>query len=93
MKNFKESYVLNVIRRQWNSKLNRLSETVDAVFSGKIDGQEKTLISVDLKLRHRESQYLYTVISVGKDEVILSNPEGNYFIVGKKELEDEYEID
>lgn len=93
MKNFKESYVLNVMRRQWNSKLNRLSETVDAVFKGKIDGQEKTLIDVDLKLRHKESQYLYTVVSVGKDEVVLKNPEGRNFIVGKKELEDEYEID
>lgn len=93
MKKLNESDIVRMMREEWNFKLRRLTETVDAVFKGKIDGKEKTLISTDLKLRHKESQFLYTVVSVGPDDIILSNPEGQQFMLDKKELEDEYEID
>ena len=84
---------LHRLRREWDEKVNRLAEAVDAVFKGKIDGKESDLISPDLKVRHKKTQYLYTVVSVGKDDVILRTPEGEEFLVDKGEMQDTYEID
>jgi len=93
MKKLKDSDIIRIMREEWAAKISRLSETVDATFKGKVDGKEKTLISVDLKLRHKKSQFLYTVVSVGKDDVILKTPEGKQFLIDKHELEKDYEID
>jgi hypothetical protein len=93
MKKLKESDVIKLMREEWTAKLSRLSETVDATFKGKVDGKEKTLIAPDLKLRHKKSQFLYTVVSVGVDDVILKTPEGEQFLIDKHELEKDYEID
>lgn len=93
MKKLEESDIIRIMREEWNAKLVQLSETVDAVFKGKVDGENKVLLSPELKLRHKKSQFLYTVVSVGPKDAILMTPEGKRFIVDKEELEKEYEID
>ena len=67
--------------------------TKSHIVKTKIDGKEKTLISTDLKLRHKDTQYLYTVVSVGPRDVILKTPEGKQILIDKEELEKSYEID
>lgn len=93
MKKLEEADIIRIMREEWDAKLAELSETVDAVLKGKVDGEEKTLISTELKLRHKDTQYLYTVVSVGPRDVILMTPEGKEFLIDKEELEKNYEID
>ena len=93
MKKLEESDIIQIMREEWNAKLSRLSEAVDAVLKGKVEGGEKLLMSPDLKLRHKDTQFLYTVVSAGPRDVILKTPEGKQFIVDKDELEKNYEID
>lgn len=93
MKKLQESDIIKIMKEEWNAKLAALSEAVDAVLKGKVDGDEKLLIAPDLKLRHKKTQFLYTVVSAGPRDVILKTPEGKQFIVDKDELEKNYEID
>jgi hypothetical protein len=93
MKKLEEADIIRIMREEWNAKVAALSETVDAVMKGKVDGEEKTLIDTDLKLRHKKTQFLYTVMSVGPRDVILKTPEGKQFLVNKEDLEKNYEID
>ena len=81
------------MREEWNAKVSALSEEVDLAFKSKVDGEDKDIISQDLKIRHKKSQLLYTVVSVGPRDIILKNPEGEEFLLDKKQLEDEYELD
>lgn len=93
MKKLEESEIIKIMREEWDTRVGRLTESVDAVFKGKVDGKEKLLISPDLKLRHKKTQFLYTVISAGPRDIILKTPEGKQFLVDKDTLENEYEID
>ena len=93
MKRLEESDILRIMKEEWNAKVASLSETVDAALKGKVDGKEKTIISPELKLRHKKTQYLYTVVSVGPRDVILMTPEGKEMIIDKDELEKNYELD
>jgi hypothetical protein len=93
MKKLEDSVIIELMREEWASKLQRLSESVDAVLTGKVDGKEKTILSPETKLRHKKTQYLYDLVSVGVRDVILKTPEGKQFIVTKDELESDYEID
>lgn len=92
MKKLEESDIIQIMREEWDAKVARLVET-NAVLKGKIDGKEKLLIDPELKLRHKKSQYLYTVASVSSRDVILRSPEGDEFLVDKEELENSYELD
>lgn len=93
MKKLEESDIIQVMREEWDAKLRALSEAADAVLKGKIDGDEKLLIDPGLKLRHKKTQFLYTVVSVSCRDVILKTPEGKEFLVDKEELESSYELD
>lgn len=93
MKNLTEEDIIRVMREEWNAKVSALSEEVDLAFKSKVDGEDKDIISQDLKIRHKKSQLLYTVVSVGPRDIILKNPEGEEFLLDKKQLEDEYELD
>jgi len=94
MKKLEESDIIRMMREEWNAKLARLSEEVDAVLTGKIDGSEKMILSPDTKLRHKKSKLLYTLVSVGPRDAILKTPEGDkQFLVDKDTLEKEYAID
>lgn len=93
MKKLEEHDILRMMKQEWKAKIDRLAESVDALLKGKVDGSEKILMSSDLKLRHKKTQFLYTVVSAGPRDVVLKTPEGKQFIVDKDELEQEYEID
>lgn len=93
MKKLTEADIIRLMREEWDAKVARLTEQVDVVFKGKVDGKEKPLIDAGLKVRHKESQFLYTVDSVSPRDVVLKTPEGKKFLVNKDELEKSYEID
>lgn len=94
MKKLRDADIVKIMREEWNSKLSRLTEEVDAVFKAKVDGKVvHSLISAGLKIRHKESSFLYTVVSVGVNDVILTTPEGTPILLSKDEVEENYEID
>jgi len=93
MKKLQEEDIIRFMREEWQAKVAALKEEVDLTFKAKVDGDNKEVISQDLKVRHKESQILYTVVSVGPDDIILKTPEGEDFLLDKDTLEDEYELD
>lgn len=94
MKKLEDADIIRLMREEWDAKLARLSEEVDAVLTGKVDGKEKTILSPDTKLRHKKSKLLYTLVSIGPRDAILKTPEGDkQFLVDKDTLEKEYAID
>lgn len=93
MKKLQEEDIIRIMREEWQSKVAALTEEVDLTFKTKVDGDDKEVISQDLKVRHKDSQILYTVVSVGPNDIILKTPEGEDFLLDKDTLEDEYELD
>ena len=93
MKKLREEDVIRIMREEWQVKIAKLSEEVDLTFTAKVDGEEKDVISKDLKLRHKKSQILYTIVSVAPKDIVLKTPEGEDFLLDKETLEDEYELD
>jgi len=93
MKKLTEEDIIKAMREEWQAKVSALNEEVDLTFDAKIDGENKDVISQDLKIRHKKSQLLYTVVSVGPRDIILKTPEGEEFLLDKEQLEDDYELD
>jgi len=93
MKKLQEEDIIRIMREEWQAKVTALTEEVDLTFKAKVDGENKEVISQDLKVRHKKSQLLYTVVSVGPRDIILKTPEGEEFLLDKEQLEDEYELD
>lgn len=93
MKKIQEEDIIRIMREEWNAKVAALTEEVDLTFKAKVDGKEKEVISDELKIRHKKSQILYTVVSIGPRDAILKTPEGKEFLIDKDTLEDEYELD
>ena len=93
MKNLEDKEIIKLMKEEWSSKICKLSESIDATFAGKVDGKEKNILSPQTKLRHKKTQYLYDLVSIGPRDAILKTPEGNQFIVDKDELEKNYELD
>jgi len=93
MKKLQEEDIIRIMREEWRDKVVKLSEEVDLTFNAKVDGKEAEVISKDLKIRHKKSQILYTVVSVSPKDIILKTPEGEDFMLDKETLEDEYELD
>lgn len=93
MKTLKEEDVLRVMREEWNAGVAALTEQIDMVMHAKVDGDKETVVSPELKVRHKASQIRYTVSSVGPRDVILRTPEGEEFLIDKETLESEYELD
>ena len=76
MKNLTEEDIIRVMREEWYTKVASLTEEIDLTFKAKVDGKDKEVISQDLKIRHKKSQLLYTVVSVGPKDIVLKTPEG-----------------
>jgi hypothetical protein len=94
MKELREEDVLRLMREEWDAGVQALTEKVDMVMNAVVDGDEKApVIAPELKVRHKKSQIRYTVSSVGPRDTILRTPEGEHFLVGKDEFEDQYELD
>jgi hypothetical protein len=89
-----ESDVIRIMREEWNKKLAALSEDVDAALTAKTkSGDEITVASPELKVRHKKSGIRYTITSVGPRDCILRTPEGDTFLVDADEMEREYIVD
>jgi hypothetical protein len=93
MKTLNEEDILRVMREEWSNKLTALSEEIDLMLKSKVDGEKKDVLSPDLKIRHKKSQILYTIVSVGPRDIMLKTPEGEDFLIDKDELEKNYELD
>ena len=93
MKTLNEQDIIRIMREEWNTKIAALTEDVDLAYKSKVGEEEKEVISKDLKVRHKKSQILYTVVSVGPRDAVLKTPEGDEFLIDKDTLEDEYELD
>ena len=93
MKTLNEEDILRVMREEWSNKLTALSEEIDLILKSKVDGEKKDVLSPDLKIRHKKSQILYTIVSVGPRDIMLKTPEGEDFLIDKDELEKNYELD
>lgn len=60
-----------------------------------IEGQEdkkSNILSPELKVRHKQSKYLYTIDSVDEPTFILRDPTGKKFSMDRTELEKDYVI-
>lgn len=83
------------MREEWDKKVSTLSEEVDLSMTSKVGGnsEEKSVLTPELKVMHRDSGIRYTISSVGPRDVILKTPEGEEFIVDADSLEREYYLD
>lgn len=88
-----EDVILRIMREEWDKKVATLREEVLSL-TGDVDddGKPETLLSVDLKIRHKESGIRYTVDSVGPRSVVVKTPEEQLITVDKQTLESEYEL-
>ncbi len=93
MKNLTEADIIRIMQEEWTKKVQHLSEEIDLVLGADAteDGKPDTVLSPELKIRHKKSGILYTVDSIGPRDVILRTPEGTKFIVDKEEIT-EYEL-
>lgn len=88
-----EKELLSLFREEWQGKVNKLFENAGIKFDATVGGEKEPIISPDLKIVHKASGIKYTVVSVGKDDVIIKNPEGKKFVVDRHELESAYQLD
>lgn len=94
MKTLQPEDVIRIMREEWNSRIKTLTEEVDVVMNSRVgDAGEVPVISPELKVRHKDSQIRYTVVSVGPRDVILRTPEGEQFLIDSAELEKSYQLD
>jgi fibrillarin-like rRNA methylase len=93
MKILTESEILNLFREEQALKNKALVKEVDMYFKNAANKDELTIVSPDLKVKHKKSGYRYTVDSVSARDVTLKTPEGELFDVDQKSLESEYELD
>ena len=90
MKTLTESDVIRIMREEYDSIVSRIVEEFD--LTAELDGEEKSLLSAELKVRHTKSGLRYTVDSVSPRDVVLRTPDGKRIMVGRDELEGSYEI-
>jgi hypothetical protein len=95
MKTLDDALVIGIMREEWDKRVKVLSEKVDLTMSAPVSakGEEKTILTPELKVRHKDSGIRYTIDSVGPRDVILRTPEGETFLVNGDELEQGYELD
>lgn len=103
MKKLTDTEIVRLMREEWTLKVERLLENSDLSFSTNVDGKQSTIVDTGLKLRHKKSQLLYTVVSISPKEAVLRayNPPGSDpqepevvdFLVDRGTLEKEYELD
>ena len=94
MKTLTESDIVRIMREEWDAKVAKLSEQVEAALTAKLGkGKEKIIMSPELKLKHTKSGIRYTIDSVGPKDCVLRTPEGETFLVDAATLEKEYHLD
>lgn len=93
MKTLDDSDVIAVMREVWDERVATLFEQIDMKVDAKVGGENKPIISPDLKVKHKNSGIKYTVSSVGPRDVILKTPEGEEFLVDAEDLESDYQLE
>lgn len=94
MKTLKPDDVLRVLREEWAAKKRALVEKMGLKANIPLDGGSKEpVITSGLKVRHEGSNLLYTVSSIGDEDVILKSPEGDEFLIDVAALERDYNLD
>lgn len=81
--------LVTAIRQAWDKKLAALKEDLNSFLNEDIEPQ----VGTETKVKHRESQLLYTVHSIGPDEVVLRTPTGRLFTIDSASFDNEYEVD
>ena len=87
-----EQRIIEIMREEYEAKLRKLDEDLSA-FMNVPDDDKEGIIGLETKVRHKETQLLYTVNSVGPNEIELRTPESKTFMVTSDEFEKEYELD
>ena len=94
MKTITEKDIKNIFVESWHSRLNALQEKhvdlktdINVPNEGNID-----VLSTGLKIIHKKSGFLYTVDTLGSDDIVLKSPQGKRFKITKQELESDYEL-
>lgn len=87
MKNVTEADVLRLLREEYEKR--------EKFNTSKFKGQDSTtdVLAKGLKVRHVETNLLYTVDAVSTKDVVLKTPEGETFSVNRKELTRSYKLD
>ena len=93
MEKLDESVVIRILREEWEARKTSLREELKTVFKPSKKAPEKPAISPGLKIKHKKSGILYTVDSVGHDQVIIRKPEGNRVLVPNDQIEKDFELD
>lgn len=74
------------MREEWDKRIQNLAEAVDISL-------DDELVTPELKVIHKDSRIKYTIDSIGPRDVILRTPEGEKFLVGREELEQDYALE
>lgn len=88
MKKLTDKMILDIMNEEWDKKVNAVLGS-----AGIICENNEPKISKDLRVKHKKSGLIYTVISVGLSDIELSTPENEKFVLKKDEFESDYEID
>lgn len=83
--------VLQMIREAYDKKLRLVEISLTQPTDDNPKG--KPVVGPELRLKHKKSGLIYTVNAVGHSQYELRTPEGEKFMVGRDELEKEYELD
>jgi hypothetical protein len=83
-----------MMREEYDARVNELARAFNEL-QVKHDeiGTDKGVVSPGLKVRHKKSGLLYTVVALGMRDFVLRNPEGEEFTVNHASMEKEYELD
>ena len=88
-----EAKIVKMILEEYDRRAHRVLSEVEL---DPFPGQEYTdepIISPHLKVRHVNTQLLYTIDSVSPRDITLRSPEGDLFTVDSDEFEKEYKLD
>ncbi len=85
------SDILQMIREAYDKKLKLVEISLTQPTEDNPKG--KPIVGPELRLKHKKSGLIYTVNAVGNSQYELRTPEDEMFVVGKDEMESEYELD
>jgi hypothetical protein len=87
MRLLSEADIVSALKEAWHERIDSVLAEI-AIDTKDEDG----VLSQGLKIKHKDSGFLYTVSSVGLKDVVLKTPEGEEFLVNNEELEKNYAL-
>lgn len=95
MKKLTDKDIIRLMREEWNDKVETILEASNSKikFDAKVEDENKQIIDKDLKVRHKESKLLYTIVALMPNAVVLRayNPP-NVTMDVNPALQDESEV-